>query len=99
MHETLPAQPGSTLRPGPDEVNLTRPPDMPLCHTRVCARAGRTADVQVTYGTFGSRDTHDRLWPEMWGHTYPLCAACWVRNRDMIATARPHLTIRQVGTP
>ncbi len=79
--------------PGYDEVILTTPDSAQPCNSLACARAGRTAEVIVTYGVLNhpGASMHSRaaLRPESWGTSVPVCAACWDRTRQVAEKYRP----------
>jgi len=92
-----------TARPGYDEIILTTPDSLRLCHSRACSRAGRLAQVIVSYGVLAdpgaSPHSRDALWPECWGGSYPMCAACWDDTRQVAVKYRPRLAISSPATP
>jgi hypothetical protein len=87
--------------PGHDEIVLSKPGRPDLCNSRACVRAGRLADVVVSYGVLNDRGAtpHDRaaLWPESWGHSVPMCAGCWATTRPVAERYRPGLVIRDLA--
>jgi hypothetical protein len=89
--------------PGYDEIILTAPGDGRLCGSLACTRAGRAADVIVTYGVLADPGfrINDRsaLWPECWGVSYPGCADCWKASRQVAVKYRPGLVIRDLSAP
>ena len=92
-----------TAYPGYDEIILTTPPSPRLCYSRACSRAGRLAQVIVSYGVLAdpgaSPHSRDALWPESWGGSYPMCAACWDDTRQVAVKYRPRLAISSPATP
>jgi len=98
-----PARPGGYVaaeapaRPGHDQIVLTTPDGAVLCNSLACARAGRAAELIVTYGVLNDPGAsyHDRgaLWRESWGRSYPLCGACWEYARQVAIRYRPGLTV------
>ena len=79
---------------GHDEIILTAPEGRCLCHDRQHRNLGTLADVIVTFGQLGVPGTpRDAFWPEVWGRSCPMCAACWEATRQIAAKTRPHLTI------
>jgi len=67
-----------------------------LCNTLACVRAGRAAELIVTYGVLSDPGSppyhvHGALWREQWGRSYPLCGACWEQARQVAARYRPGL--------
>ena len=89
--------------PGRDEIILTAPGSGVACASLGCARAGRLAEVVVTFGTLNDAGAgyHDRrgLWRECWGHCYPLCGACWEQTRQVAARYRPRLVVTGTTGP
>jgi hypothetical protein len=87
----------SATRPGRDEVLLCAPDSGQLCTSLACARAGRAADVNVTYGMLNdpgaSLYARGALWRECWGRSYLLCGACWDQSRQVAARYRPALVV------
>ena len=55
------------------------------------------AAVIVTYGTLAdpgaSPHSRSALWPESWGQSVPMCAACWGDSRQVAVKYRPRLSI------
>ena len=86
------------LRPGPDEIALSAPAAGDLCHSLEHLRAGRPAQVRVTFGELGTRYADD-LWPECWHHGYLMCGPCWRDTRRIAAVRRPALVIRYTNGP
>jgi hypothetical protein len=88
----------TTARPGYDEIILTTPDSPRLCNSRACSRAGRLAQVIVSYGVLNDPGTsphsRDALWPESWGLSCPMCAACRDDTRQVAVKCRPRLVIR-----
>jgi hypothetical protein len=83
--------------PGYDEIVLTAPDGTALCNSLACVRAGRAAEVIVTYGLLNdpgaSLYSRGALWREQWGMSYPLCSACWVQSRQVAVKYRPRLVV------
>ena len=88
---------------GHDQVVLTRPDGARLCHSLGCARAGRAAEVVVTYGILNdpgaSLYANAALWLECWGRSYPLCGACWEQSRQVVVKHRPALLVIEATGP
>ena len=84
--------------PGYDEVILTTPDSPRPCNSLACARAGRTAEVIVTYGVLNdpgaSYHARGALWRESWGVPVPMCVACWDSSRQVAVKYRPGVVIR-----
>jgi hypothetical protein len=85
--------------PGPDEIAVAAPPGRCLCNSREHARLGCLADVTVTFGQLGIRWQADALWPQCWGHSYPLCTECWDTVRQIATSRRPGLIITDATSP
>ena len=85
-------------KPGPDEIALSAPAAGDLCHSLEHLRAGRPAQVRVTFGELGTRYADD-LWPECWHHSYPMCGPCWRATRQAAVRRRPALVIRGPTSP
>jgi len=85
-------------RPGPDEIALSAPAGGDLCHSLEHVRAGRPAQVRVTFGELGTRYADD-LWPECWHRSYLMCGPCWRDARRIAAVRRPALVIRYANGP
>jgi hypothetical protein len=87
----------TAARPGHDQVVLTAPDGALLCNSLGCARAGRAADVVVTYGMLNDPVAgycHPQaLWRECWRQSYPLCGACWEQSLQVALKYRPRLVI------
>jgi hypothetical protein len=83
------------LRPGPDEITLSVPAARDTCHSLEHFRAGRPAQVRVTFGELGTRFADD-LWPECWHQSYPMCGPCWQATRRAAARRRPALVVRDM---
>jgi hypothetical protein len=87
----------SAARPSRDEVMLSAPDRGQLCNSLGCARAGRAAEVIVTYGVLNdpgaSPHTRGALWRECWGRSYPLCGACWEHCRQVVVRHRAALVV------
>jgi len=79
-----------TARPGIDEIILTTSASPRLCHSRACSRAGRLAQVIVSYGVLAGPGAR---WPESWGRSCPMCATCWDDTRQVAVKYRPRLVI------
>jgi hypothetical protein len=86
------------LKPGPDEIVLSAPAEGELCISLEHRRAGRPAQVRVTFGELGTRYA-DVLWPECWHRSYPLCPLCWQAIRQVAGQRRPALVIRDITSP
>ena len=86
--------------PGHDEVILTTPDSPRPCNSLACARAGRLAEVIVTYGVLNdpAASYHDRgaLWRECWHQPIPMCTGCWDSSRQVAAKYRPGLVVIDV---
>ena len=86
--------------PGHDQIAVTAPAARTVCYSREHARLGVLADVTVTIGQLGAAASdHDALWPETWGHTYPMCSECWEAAREVAQARRPALVITGTTTP
>ena len=92
--------------PGHDEVILTTPGSPRPCNSLGCARAGRLAEVIVTYGVLNDPGAgyHDRgaLWRESWHQPIPMCPNCWDSSRQVALKYRPGLVVidaRPAATP
>jgi hypothetical protein len=80
--------------PGHDQIAVTAPAARTVCNSREHARLGVLADVTVTIGQLGAATSDkDAVWPETWGHTYPLCSECWEATRQIAQRHRPGLVI------
>ena len=80
--------------PGHDQIAVTPPAARAVCNSREHTRLGVLADVVVTFGTLGTAAwASDALWPETWGHSYPMCAECWDLTRQVAQRHRPGLVI------
>jgi len=88
-----------TTPAGPDEITLSAPGDGELCHSLAHARAGRRADVIVTFGELGTRYERDALWLDSWGRSYPMCSPCWDATRQVAIGARPGLVVTGPRVP
>jgi hypothetical protein len=88
----------ATPEPGPDEIVLSAPATRELCHSLEHLRAGRPAQVRVTFGELGTLFADD-LWPECWHHSYPMCGPCWRAAHRTAAQRRPALVIRGATSP
>jgi hypothetical protein len=84
-------------RPCRDQVILTAADGVRMCNSLACARAGRAAEVVVTFGTLNdpgaSYHSREALWRESWGMSYPMCAACWEHSRQVAIKYRPGLAV------
>ena len=86
--------------PGDDEIVLAIPSGRHLCTDRAHRNTGRLADVIVSFGRLGVPGTpREAFWPEVWGHSYPMCGACWEATRQVVHKARPYLVVRDVDQP
>ena len=90
--------------PGHDEVVLTAPDGGRLCNSLACARAGRAAEVVVTYGVLNDPGAIYQacggLWRESWCKPVPMCCGCWDSSRQVAVKFRPGLVvIDATGTP
>jgi len=85
-------------KPGPDEIALSAPAAGDLCHSLEHLRAGRAAQVRVTFGELGTLFADD-LWPECWHRSYPMCGPCWRATRKAAARRRPALVVRGTAGP
>ncbi len=84
----------SPSAPGHDEIIVTTPAGRTVCNSREHARLGVLAGVVVTFGALGTAVwDNDALWPDTWGHTYPMCGECWDTTRQVAQHARPGLVI------
>jgi hypothetical protein len=87
----------SIPEPGYDEIVLTVPDGTALCNSLACVRAGRAAEVIVTYGVLNdpgaSLYSRGALWREQWGMSCPLCSACWEQSRQVAVKYRPALVV------
>jgi hypothetical protein len=84
----------STPAPGHDQIAVTSPAARTVCNSRDHTRLGVLADVVVTFGTLGNvASASDALWPETWGHSYPMCTECWDHTRQIAQRHRPSLAI------
>jgi hypothetical protein len=82
-------------QPGADEIILTSPASGTLCNSLTCKRQRRPAEVVVTYGQLsGAGWDKTALWPDCWGRSYPHCAECWDRARQVVEKHRPGLVVR-----
>jgi hypothetical protein len=92
-----------TAEPGYDEVLLTAPDGACLCNSLACVRAGRAAEVIVTYGTLNdpgaSLYSRGALWREQWGMSSPLCGPCWEQSRQVAVKYRPGLVVIDATSP
>jgi hypothetical protein len=83
--------------PGHDEVILTTPDSPRPCNSLGCARAGRRAEVIVTYGVLNdpaaSYHASTALWRESWHQPIPMCPDCWDSSRQVAAKYRPGLVV------
>lgn len=89
--------------PGYDEVILTTPDSARLCNSLACARAGRAAEVIVTYGVLNdpAASYHARaaLWRESWHKPVPMCGTCWDSSRQVAIKYRPGLVVCDLTAP
>jgi hypothetical protein len=87
----------SVPAPGRDQDVLTAPGGARLCNSLACARAGRAAEVIVSYGVLNDPDAslyaRGALWRGCSGQSYPLCGACWEQSRQVAIRYRPALVI------
>jgi hypothetical protein len=87
----------TTSYPGYDEVTLTTPDSPRPCNSLACARAGRLAELIVTYGVLNDPGAgyHDRgaLWRESWHQPVPMCTDCWDSSRQVAIKYRPGLVV------
>ena len=79
--------------PGHDEIIVTAPHGRALCNSRQHARLGVLAEVVVTFGELGTRWQPDAVFPDCWGHSYPMCGECWQAAREVAQARRPALVI------
>ena len=80
--------------PGFDEITVTPVQGRPLCSNLAHRDLGLVATVMVTFGQLGTLYLlHEALWPEAWGWSYPFCAGCWHKVRQIAARKRPGLLI------
>jgi hypothetical protein len=88
---------------GHDQVVLTHPDGARLCNSLACVRAGRPAEVVVTYGILNdpgaSLHASGALWRECGGRSYPLCGACWKQSRQVVVKYRPALLVIDATGP
>jgi hypothetical protein len=85
-------------KPGRDEITLSAPAAGDLCHSLEHLRAGRAAQVRVTFGELGTLFADD-LWPECWYRSYPMCGACWQAAHQAAGRRRPALVVRGSAGP
>lgn len=85
MTETQPPAPGH------DEIIVTAPGGRTVCHARGHARLGVLAEVVVTFGELGTHWQPDAVFPDCWGHSYPMCGECWQAAGVSATAARWHL--------
>ncbi len=86
--------------PGHDQIIITVPPARAVCHSREHARLGCLAEVTVTFGALGTAAwDNDAVWPETWGHSYPLCPECWDLTCQVAQSHRPGLVITDTRPP
>jgi hypothetical protein len=58
------------------------------------------AEVIVTFGTLGNAAwDRDAVWPDCWGHSYPMCAECFDLTRQVAQRHRPSLVITDTRPP
>jgi hypothetical protein len=93
----------TTPSPGYDEVILTTPDSARPCNSLACARAGRAAEVIVTYGVLNdpAASYHARaaLWRESWHKPVSMCTDCWDSSRQVAIKYRPGLVVRDLTAP
>jgi hypothetical protein len=89
--------------PGYDEVVLTAPDSAQLCYSLACARAGRAAEVVVTFGTLNdpraSLYARTALWREIWHTPLPMCGGCWDSSHQIAMKYRPGLAVIDATSP
>jgi hypothetical protein len=89
--------------PGYDEVVLAAPDGARLCNSLACSRAGRLAEVIVTFGVLSdpgaSYHARGALWRESRGKAVPMCAACWDSCRQVAIRYRPGLAVIDLTRP
>ena len=79
---------------GHDQIVVTAPAARAVCHSREHARLGCLAVVTVTFGELGTAAwDNDAVWPDTWGHTYPMCSECWDLTRQVVQRHRPSLIV------
>jgi hypothetical protein len=84
---------GQPPAPGHDQIIVTTPDGRQVCHSREHARLGVLAEVVVTFGELGTHGQPDVVFPDCWGHTYPMCAECFQAAREVAHARRPALRI------
>lgn len=93
----------AVIVPGRDEIVLAVPQGRHLCNSRAHRKAGRLAEVIVTFGILADPGSYahsnDALWPETWHKSYPMCAECWELTREVAAGRRRGLIIRDTINP
>jgi hypothetical protein len=86
--------------PGHDQIIVTGPAARAVCHSREHARLGVLAGVVVTIGALGTAAwDKDAVWPDTWGHSYPMCHECWDHTRHVAKRHRPGLVITDTQPP
>ena len=92
-----------TAHPGHDEIILTTPDAPQPCNSLACARAGRLAEVIVTYGVLNdpgaSYHARGALWRESWHKAVPMCTDCWDSSRQVAIKYRPGVVVRDLTGP
>ncbi len=94
----------TAMEPGHDAVVLTSPAGSPFCSSLACRRAGRLAEVIVTFGVLSDPGAglcaREALWRESWGRSVPMCSACWESSRQVAIRYRPGLVVTgNTGSP
>ncbi len=85
--------------PGHDEIIVAAPDGRQVCHSRGHARLGVLAEVVVSFGDLGTRWQPGAVFPDCWGHSYPMCGECWQAAREVAQARRPALIITGTTTP
>jgi hypothetical protein len=86
--------------PGHDQIVVTAPPARAVCNSREHARLGVLAEVVVTFGALGTAAwDKNAVWPDAWGHSYPMCCECWDHTRQVAQRHRPGLIITDTHPP
>lgn len=89
--------------PDRDEIVLATSQGRHLCNSRTHRKAGRLAEVIVTFGVLADPGSpaHSRnaLWPDTWHKSYPMCTECWQLTEEVAAGRRPGLSIRDTTQP
>lgn len=74
-----------------------------MCNSLACARAGRAAEVVVTYGTLNdpgaSLYARTALWRETWHTPVPMCGGCWDSSRQVAVKYRTGLVVIHATSP